>query len=156
ARRQVEGARAARDRIVELLRATIHEVASTVDGLDGVEEAATEAAAAASVHSDAQAEVAGLLVELGAEPTEEPVRPEPEAVPVADAGEPAEPAAPAEPAEQVEPAAADEGAADEGADEGGASVEEVAAEEAVVDEPTADDDVDEDGDGAGATVHDLF
>lgn len=173
ARRQVEGARAARDRIVELLRATIHEVASTVDGLDGVEEAATEAAAAAaaSVHSDAQAEVAELLVELGAEPTEEPVRPEPEAVPVADAGEPAEPAAPAEPAEQVEPAAADEGAADEGADEGGASVEEVAAEEepveatpeepaaaeeAVVDEPTADDDVDEDGDGAGATVHDLF
>src|SRR5690606_30890830 len=120
---------------------------------------------------DAQAEVAELLVELGAEPTEEPVRPEPEAVPVADAGEPAEPAAPAEPAGQVGPAAAVEGAAGGGADGGGACVEEVAAEEgrggatpgeaaaaaeAVVDVPTADDDVGEDGDGAGATVHGLF
>lgn len=112
ARQKIEGARAGRDRIIEVLRSTIDEVASTIDGLSQVEEVAGEAAASAAstIVVDTESEVAELLVELGGDPTElhrpadEPS--EPEAAPTASDAEPAsEPDVVAE--APTEPAAAE-------------------------------------------------
>jgi cell division septum initiation protein DivIVA len=76
ARRQIEGARAGTDRIIDVLRSTIDEVGTTIEKLSSADEAASIAAAdaAGSVLVDTEAELAELLVELGdggAEPDSE-------------------------------------------------------------------------------------
>jgi cell division septum initiation protein DivIVA len=66
ARRQLEGALAGRDRIIEVLRAAGDEVAGTISGLEGADDdvaAAAEAAAAAS-EIDLDAELAELREQL--------------------------------------------------------------------------------------------
>ena len=70
ARQKIEGARAGRDRIIEVLRSTIDEVATTIDGLSQVEEVAGEAAASAAstIVVGTESEVAELLVELPVHP----------------------------------------------------------------------------------------
>jgi len=62
ARRQLEGALAGRDRIVEVLRAAGEEVNAAIVGLDGADHAASTAAdaAAAAVDDDIDAELAAL------------------------------------------------------------------------------------------------
>ena len=67
ARRQIEGARGGRDRIVEVLRAAVTEVASTIDGLEDLDAEIQRAADAAASHvdGDIDAVVAALEQELG-------------------------------------------------------------------------------------------
>ncbi|MHB1137587.1 MAG: coiled-coil domain-containing protein [Microthrixaceae bacterium] len=74
ARRQIEGARAGRDRIVEVLRAAGADVAATIDGLEDIDDEIQRAAdtAALQVDDDIDAVVAELEAELstGSEATE--------------------------------------------------------------------------------------
>lgn len=74
ARRQIEGARGGRDRIIEVLRAAGAEVASTIDGLEDIDAEIQQAADAAAlqVDDDIDAVVAELVAELGDPATEEP------------------------------------------------------------------------------------
>lgn len=88
ARRQLEGALAGRDRIIEVLRAAGDEVAGTISGLEAADDdvaAAAEAAAAAS-EVDLDDELAELRAQLSEEPDDlgaaadpEPTAPEPTA-----------------------------------------------------------------------------
>lgn len=88
ARRQLEGALAGRDRIIEVLRAAGDEVAGTISGLEAADDdvaAAAEAAAAAS-EVDVDDELAELRAQLSEEPDDlgdsdvpEPTVPEPAA-----------------------------------------------------------------------------
>jgi cell division septum initiation protein DivIVA len=70
ARRQIEGALAGRDRIVEVLRAAGEEVGHTIAELDQVDEAASHAAdeAAASIDAALDDEVDALRAELQVDP----------------------------------------------------------------------------------------
>ena len=67
ARRQIEGALAARDRVAEVLRAAGAQLDETVEGLDriDVEASAAADAAAAAIDVDVDAELAALHAELG-------------------------------------------------------------------------------------------
>ena len=67
ARRQIEGALAARDRVAEVLRAAGSQLDETVEGLDriDVEASAAADAAAAAIDVDVDAELAALHAELG-------------------------------------------------------------------------------------------
>jgi cell division septum initiation protein DivIVA len=74
ARRQIEGALAGRDRIVEVLRAAGEEVGHTIAELDQVDEAASLAAdeAAASIDAVLDDEVEALRAELQVDPEDPP------------------------------------------------------------------------------------
>lgn len=157
ARRQIEGARAGRDQIVAVLRATIDEVSATIDHLGDVEAeagaAATDAAAAVAIDTDA--EVAELLVELGEDPTVavEESAPAPARGPDVDAGADVRPERAAEAGDEATSPPADEPGptGDEPAHDA-ASAEDTAS----ADDEVADDEVAEEDDAPGATVHDLF
>ncbi|MFN7148874.1 MAG: DivIVA domain-containing protein [Microthrixaceae bacterium] len=165
ARRQIEGALAGRDRIVEVLRAAGEEVGHTIAELDQVDEAASLAAdeAAASIDAALDDEVEALRAEL---------QPDPEDI--------AAPAAPAEPMSSTEPARLTEVPALEVVEVQvtevvvGMEVRDDLDDDMVDDLDEDDDELDEDemdvhdpadeadaelgdqDDGAGATVHDLF
>jgi len=165
ARRQLEAALAGRDRIVEVLGRAGAEVAATIEGLDRVDDEAEAAAeaAVATVRSDAVAELAELLDEVGAGPLRDE-RVNPPVVAVVDVVD----VAPAEmEVDQVEVEVGVEMEVEEvdldpgtGADVGALEVE--AADEAESEGGPADGgEVDggevEDGEVEdGATVHDLF
>jgi hypothetical protein len=74
ARRQIEGARAGRDRIVEVLRAAGADVAATIDGLEDIDGEIQRAADAAAlqVDDDIDAVVAELEAELSTPSIETP------------------------------------------------------------------------------------
>lgn len=67
ARRQIEGALAARDRVAQVLRAAGAQLDETVDGLDRIDAEASVAAdaAAAAIDGDVDGELAALHAELG-------------------------------------------------------------------------------------------
>ncbi len=145
ARRQIEGALAGRDQIVQLLRQTGADVAATVEGLAAADDAASEAAdrAAAAVVADPERELGELREELGIE-GDRSVR--------ADPGSGGSAAAELD----VGPTPAAEAREDALTDGGTVSTEAVSTEavstEAVSTEAVSSDDPA----SGGATVHDLF
>lgn len=188
ARRQLEAALAGRDRIVEVLGRAGAEVAATIESLDRVDDEAEAAAeaAVASVRTDAAAELAELLDEVGAGPLRdepvtppvvavvevEPARPSPaasEADPVVETAAPADEEASADVAvgDHADDAAEDDADGrieDDGGDHTAEDAEDDprnagdAADEVADDADDAEvaDDPDEDDASDGATVHDLF
>ncbi len=135
ARRQIEGARAGRDRIVEVLRAAGAEVTATIDGLEDIDDEIQRAADAAALQVDD--DIDAVVAELEAE--------------LSGGDEAVEPAATVERAAVVDGDADGSDRAEDAADTPQAVDEPV--EEAVV-EVDADAAADEDGAPAPAAVED--
>jgi hypothetical protein len=176
ARRQIEGALAGRDRIVEVLRAAGEEVGHTIAELDQVDEAASLAAdeAAASIDASLEDEVGALRAELQPDPEDVaaptlatastlPAEPVPAPAPAPLTEVPSLEVVEVQVTEIVVGVETGTDPDDELADdeEEVALLEEVDLEDLADDEDDEIDDEDavdpaDDGDGTGATVHDLF